>query len=127
MKTPLAGKSAAETGEKSVPETAIESGPDLQRADQTAQGRDGAERGQHAGAGIGRRGHVFDRHLETDGVGLDLDRMGVPGNAGIGPNLDGRPVGPDAGKAQCHGHVDVGRKALHRRPRRPVEDLERRR
>ena len=45
--------------------------------------------------------------------------------AGVGPDLQSRAVGADAGEAECRRHVDVGGEAARALARRAVEDFQR--
>src|SRR3546814_14478421 len=78
----------------------LPSGPDTQRADQPAQGRDDAERRQHAGARVARRRHALDEHLEPGRLGIDDDAVRVKLPRRVGPDLDGWAVRAAAGEAK---------------------------
>ncbi|MFO7577957.1 MAG: hypothetical protein R6W66_09550, partial [Pelovirga sp.] len=56
--------------------------------------------------------YVLDPEREAGAIGLDLDRVGVAVDRGVGPDLERGAVGADAGETEGGGDIDVGGKAL---------------
>src|SRR5689334_21351211 len=88
---------------------ATRSTTDLNRGDETAQGRDDAVRHDPAGARVGRRGAVAADQREADILRFDGHRVHRAGPGRIGPDLDPRALEADRGEAQRDGDIEMAR------------------
>src|SRR5918997_4473322 len=77
----------------------------LQRAREPAQAGEDRERRDPPRARVLLARHVLDGHGQPRGLRLHPDGVGVPGHAGIGPDLHPRALGPDPGQRQRRRHV----------------------
>src|ERR1700730_18538401 len=91
-----------------------------QRGMQFTQGCQDREGRDAAGLGI-VRGDVLDREREPRRVGVDLDRMAIALEGGIGPDFRPGALGPDAGEREGGRNVHIGWEAGRGLARGPPE------
>src|SRR5258708_9056638 len=113
----------------STPKLGAPAGPALaagaERSGKAAQAGDHAQRRETAGARVLGRGNILNGHGKSRTVGVDLDEVCVAVESRIGPDLQPRALGADAGQRQRRRDIDILGEAARAVARRAVEHLER--